>query len=140
MKLLTRETRYSKCSKYKYRLHQPILVEIEIYGYEIDLPFFKLQPDGLLILRKGYCWNGSNYSIDYKSRTASAVHDAGYQLMREGCIEKSHRKYIDQVYKEILIIKGLWVWHANFRYNMLRKLGGTSAKLAGKPDNRICEE
>ena len=112
----------------------------DIKGLSISTPFVRFRRDGTMAIRKGYAWNGSNWSIDWKSKTASMYHDAGYQLMRLGLLGKKHRVYFDELYRKILIEKGLWKVHANFRYIILRNLGGTSAKLTKEPENPVFEE
>jgi hypothetical protein len=131
---------YEKTDKYKYRVPWDITRQTEIFGFDIETPWIRLTKDGKLTGKKGYCWNGSNWSIDYKSREASCFHDILYQLMRMGLLPLYYRKYVDGLYREILLEKGLWQWHADFRYNMLRALGGTGAKLTDKPQNPIFEE
>lgn len=132
--------KYQKIDKYKYRLYESESRMTKIKGRSISTPFIRLRCDGTMRIRKHYAWNGSNWSIDWKSKTASMYHDAGYQLMKMGLLEKEHRKYFDEFYREILIEKGLWKVHADFRYTMLRNFGGTSAKLTDKPENPVFEE
>ena len=127
-------------SKYKYRNHENRARKTEIYGHFVAGRYFILRNDGLLTVRKDYLWNGSDWSFDWKSREASMFHDCLYQLMREGFIGQEHRMYSDGFYREILIENGLWKWHANFRYSVLRKIGGISAKLTKKPEHIILSE
>ncbi len=126
--------------KYKYRLYESESRMTDIKGLSISTPFVRLRRDGTMAIRKGYAWNGSNWSIDWKSKTASMYHDAGYQLMRLGMLDKKYREYLDELYRIILLEKGLWKLLADFRYTVLRNFGGTSAKLTGKPENPVFEE
>ena len=167
--------KYRKIDKYKYQLAEAEHRWTEIKEDAAHTHWIHLLPSGRLWIRKGYCWNGSNWSIDYKSRTASLYRDALYQLMRLGLIRRVlWRKYADELYRDILIEiwingikakyakkyakKGQWQitknilkaaekaelaiarQHINFRYTMLRKFGGTSAKLTCKPENVVYEE
>lgn len=131
---------YQKISKYKYRLAESEARKIGIKGLNVHTQYVSVWPSGNMVIHRGYAWNGSNWSIDYKSIEASCWHDAGYQLMRMGLIGQEHREYFDKLYRDILLEKGLWKWHANFRYMMLRNFGGTGAKLTDKPQNPIYEE
>lgn len=132
--------KYQKIDKYKYRLFQCEKRRTSIKGLSVNTRFINLATDGLMTIRTGYAWNGSNWSIDWKSLTATLFHDAGYQLMKLGLIGQEHREYFDGLYRDILLEKGLWKIHADFRYTMLRNFGGTSAKLTGKPENPVFEE
>ncbi len=132
--------KYRKIDKYKYQLAEDEIRQIDIKGLRVETPFIELWFNGEMKIKKGYAWNGSNWSIDYKSITASAFHDAGYQLMRIGGVDIDFRQHFDLLYRDILLEKGLVRFHANFRYNMLRAFGGTSAKLTGKPEDVVFEE
>ena len=133
--------KYRKIDKYKYQTTEPVSRVTDIKGLTIRVPsLIHLSADGRLRIGVGYTWNGSNWSIDYKSKTASLYHDCLYQLMREGYLPEKYREYADRLYRDILIEKGLWRFHANLRYNALRLFGGTSAKLTGKTENKIYEE
>ncbi len=86
-----------------------------------------------LVLYKGYRWNGSNVVRDTAAcMRASAVHDAICQLINEGKLDKSYRKYADQLYRKMMIEDGAWRWHAWFiRYAGLRLWAATKWTWAG---------
>ena len=131
---LTRKERAG--SKHKYEvtenyIHQCDLGErhLFIYGKDGKLyvaydPFTKQ-----LVIFKGYRWDGSTGVIDFLAcRRASAVHDALYQLMKEGKLDFKYRDYADQLYRDISIEDGMWRWHANLRYWGLKHFAGKYAK------------
>ncbi len=132
--------KYRKIDKYKYQSVDDESIMTPIKGIDIGTPFITLYESGLLVVYKKYAWNGSNWSSDKKSRTASFWHDVGYQLMRLGLLGLEHRKYFDQLYRDILIKKGLWKIHANIRYQILRLVGKVNAKPTGKKENVIFKE
>ena len=132
--------KYRKIDKYKYLTAASVVRKTKIKGIAFSTPYMALYKTGRMRIEKNYAWNGSSYSIDYNSIEASLFHDCLYQMMREGHLPKKCREYADKLYRDILIEKGLWKIHANLRYNALRMLGGTSAKLTGKPENKIYEE
>lgn len=134
------KVKYRKIDKYKYQLMESVIRQTSIGGQRILTPYIELWYNGEMKIMKSYAWNGSNWSLDWKSIEASMFHDAGYSLMQMGLLGQEHRKYFDKLYRDILIEKGLWKWHADFRYNILRKFGGTSAKLTDKPQNPIFKE
>jgi len=132
--------KYRKIDKYKYQLACDVERMTEIKGISIITPFIRLYKDGRLRIKKGYAWNGSNWSLDKNSLTASLFHDVGYQLMRLELLSLDWRQYFDGLYRNICIEKGVWVWHANLRYTMLRNFGLGGAKPTGKPEHQILEE
>jgi len=125
--------------QYKYKLHETMSKQTHILGVDVHTQYIVLTPNGTLTIRKGYCWNGSNWSIDWKSKEASCFHDCLYQIMRLGLVDIKHRAYADGLYRDILLEKGLWEFHANLRYQALRAFGGTSAKL-NENENKVYEE
>ncbi len=122
--------------KYKYRLDADYSYQTEIYGNDIDQPYIRLTPDGLLTLKKGYCWNGaSGPTWDTKScRRGSALHDAGYSLMALGLISTSYYKaHIDQVWlHDICIEDGMWEWRAGAWLWAVTQFGGNHIQVKGK--------
>jgi len=63
-----------------------------------------LADNGALVISKSYAWDGpSGPTIDTPDfMRASLVHDAMYQLMREGYISKDYRKRADDMFFKIL--------------------------------------
>lgn len=89
---------------YKYQLASAYRVMIEIYPLpRIATSFIALEPDGLLTISEGYAWDGpSGPAIDTSDlMQASLVHDALYQLMREGHLAYEHREAADRILQRI---------------------------------------
>lgn len=84
---------------YKYQLCEAYTVKIELFAQDIDSPYVKLTPNGDLSIIAGYAWDGpSGPAFDSKNfMRGSLVHDALYQLMREGLLDKSHRGIADRI-------------------------------------------
>ena len=68
-------------------------------------------------IKAGYAWDGpSGPTLDTKdAMRASLVHDAGYQLMREGFIDRAYKKDFDRLLHDIGIEDGMnsiraWIW------------------------------
>lgn len=120
-------------SGYKYQLAD---------SYEIRLPFFtpvfdtnhgfiKVTPDGLLIINEGYAWDGpSGPTVDTDNfMRGSLVHDALYQLMREGLLDREvYRQKADELLRQICIEDGMSSIRAWWVYQGVR-VGGRSATL-----------
>ena len=132
--------KYRKIDKYKYVLDEAVSRQTKIKGKIITNRFFDLVADGKLWVHTGYAWNGSNWSLDINSKTASLFHDCLYQMMRMGMIGQENREYADQLYRDICIEKGVWKIHANVRYWLLRQFGWGGARITGEPEDVVFEE
>lgn len=86
------------CGGYKYQLVEEYSVEVIIRPAEpIDMDYIALNTDGLLTVKKSYAWDGpSGPTFDTKNfMRGSLVHDALYQLMRDGYLPASFREQAD---------------------------------------------
>ncbi len=70
---------------------------------------------GCLSIYRGYCWDGaSGPTWDTPScRRGSLVHDALYQLMREGKLSTDHKSLADNLLHKLLLEDGMWKWRAD---------------------------
>jgi hypothetical protein len=103
---------------YKYQLAKDYRIKTTILPVkQLVTDYIMLWRDGLMVIRKGYAWDGaSGPTYDTKdSMRASLVHDALYQLMRLGLISETYRPYADALFFHILkedgmneIRAGLW--------------------------------
>ena len=97
---------------YKYQLKQEYRLTIPIRPTApIRSDFIELSAEGLLVIKKGYAWDGpSGPTIDTATfMRGSLVHDALYQLMREGRLDHDrHRGAADQLLHDICIEDGMW--------------------------------
>ena len=125
--------RYRKLKGYKYLL-------LDRYVHEGLLPFADMRVGnefcnierGFLYIRPGYAWDGpSGPTIDTDDFMAgSLVHDALYQLMREGLLDIRHRKYADELLRDICIAEGMPKWRAWYVYHSVRLFAKNSAVKA----------
>lgn len=92
--------------------------------------FVALEPNGLLSLRRGYAWDGpSGLTLDTRNfMRASAVHDALYQLMREGLLDSSQRRYADRLLRAMCRQDGMSRFRAWYVYRGVRAFGGLAAR------------
>jgi len=118
--------------KYKpRRLYKYVLAERTEFktGISIPIPAYigplKMKPDGTLIIDQGYAWDGpSGPTIDTKTfMRGSLIHDALYQLIREGVLSMSDRKRVDQILREICLEDGMAKFRAWYVYQGVRKFG-----------------
>lgn len=83
---------------YKYQIQEAYRVDIPIWpDADIKSAFVNLDSNGRLLIKEGYAWDGPSFpGIDTLNfMRGSLVHDALYQLMREGLLAKD--RYRDDV-------------------------------------------
>jgi hypothetical protein len=123
---------------YKYQLAQTCSTDISYCitpEKDINTEYLGLNDNGVLIIRKGYAWDGpSGPTIDTKNfMRGSLVHDALYQLIRMGFLEEDpHRKLADQILYDICREDGMSWIRAKWVYRGVRVGGG----YAADPSNR----
>jgi hypothetical protein len=106
---------------YKYQLKETCMFTIAIKPNEpVNTDFIDLDTNGNLTITKGYAWDGpSGPTIDTLTfMRGSLVHDALYQLMREGHLDNhSYRESADRILQKICKEDGMcslrawWVYH-----------------------------
>ena len=116
-------------SGYKYQLDEMYLQQVPIYGRIIESKYLFINQDGLLCIMDGYSWDGpSGIAIDTKSfMRGSLVHDALYQLIREGHLSEAHRLMADQLLREICLEDGMCKLRASWVYYGVRLFAGFAA-------------
>ena len=123
-------------SEYKYQLASDYRIKISIRpSDDIVTDFIELTAGGALRLVSGYAWDGpSGTVVDTKENMrASLVHDALYQLMRNGELNtRTYRKPADKIFREICKEDGVSSFRANVFYKALRRYG----KPAASPENK----
>ena len=89
-----KEYKYQLMSDYRYQTAIKVKKDVIINGFII------LSSLGLLTISKGYAWDGpSGPTFDTLNfMRGSLIHDALYQLMREGLLDhRQHRGTADQI-------------------------------------------
>lgn len=132
---------YRKLLKYKYQLVKDYKVVIPIKGKTILEDYIELYPNGILLIKKGYAWDGpSGPTIDTLSfMRGSLVHDVLYQLIRMRLLDLSYRKRADQIIRQICLEDGMSRIRAGYVYRSLRWFGGKAATPGTqKPDVITC--
>ena len=116
---------------YNYVLHEDHVENTSIKpGGFILTTFIRLDTDGVLWLRAGYAWDGaSGPAIDTRNfMRASLVHDALYQLMREGHLEQRWREAADRELVRICKEAGMWALRRAWVYAAIRVAGAQYAQ------------
>ena len=122
-------TRFRYKGGYKYQLQEGYRHAL-VASPDASLLGFIMVTQGELGFARGYAWDGpSGPTIDTKNfMRGSLVHDALYQLMREGRISEDYRKLADKTLYDICRADGMsWV-RAKFVYHAVRMFGGKHAR------------
>ena len=120
---------------FKYQLAESYETRIAVYpGGWIETDYIRLSPNGDLIIKAGYAWDGpSGPTIDTKSAMrGSLIHDALYQLMREELLDKEWRGPADWIYEKACVEDGMFKIRAWGHFRALRAFGAAAAH----PDNK----
>lgn len=122
-------------SGYKYQIASDYVVAVGI-KLTANTQFLVLNGDGDLFIKSGYAFDGpSGPSFDTKNfMRGSIVHDALYQLMREGHIPEDYREHADRLLQRMCIEDGMTAIRAWWVFKAVRFAGGPSAaRGSGKP-------
>jgi hypothetical protein len=116
-------------SGYKYQRVEEYSVAVIIRpAVPIDMDYIALTPDGLLTVKKSYAWDGpSGPTFDTKNfMRGSLVHDALYQLMRDGYLPATFREQADLELHRICREAGMSKFRAWYVLLGVRKGAGFS--------------
>lgn len=121
--------KYRNRRKYKYTLADSFPYET---GIEVEFPsntrYLEIDSAGHLLIKAGYAWDGATGFPDIKTiMKGSLVHDALYQLLREGVLKPADRNRADRILEEICIESGMSRWLADKVYRAVNLLGAKAA-------------
>jgi hypothetical protein len=123
-------------SGYKYQLVADYRLNVSVIPVQdIDTDFIALNTQGMLLIKKGYAWDGpSGPTIDTKSfMRGSLVHDALYQLMRNRHLSNTRwRAVADNELKRICLEDGMFRFRAAWVHRGVRVGGGPAADPASR--------
>lgn len=118
-------------SGYRYVLVEDYAVQLAHVRPERDIAteYIVLSRSGLLWIRHGYAWDGaSGPTIDTRSTMrGSLVHDALYQLIRDGLLDMDQRNDADQELCDICVEDGMYPWRAHLWLDTLGCMGAAAA-------------
>ncbi len=121
---------------YKYQLVEDYQVVVGIKPLTFILtPYIRLDVDGTLSIKEGYAWDGpSGPTVDTPNfMRGSLVHDALYQLLREGHLAQLLREAADQELRRLCLEDGMSSLRAWWVYRGVRLGGGPSARGGDPP-------
>ncbi len=134
--------RYRHLKGYKYELLETVAVDTGIKGSGIErCPYIAMWPCGRLFIFGHYAWDGpSGPTFDTKTfMRGSLAHDALYQLMREGLLDREHRKLADQLLRKICLEDGMNRFRAWYVYKAVRVFGRWTCTPRKNPRGKIVE-
>jgi len=122
---------------YKYQLRETYTIVIDINPTLPidDMEYLQLDVDGTLTIKKGYAWDGpSGPTIDTLTfMRGSLIHDALYQLMRDGRLDHNvYRETADRILQRICIEDGMWSLRAWWVYHGVRLFADPASDPASK--------
>lgn len=124
--------KYRKISSYKYQLVEPERVFTKDLP-DIDHDIWVSIKREIMTISEGYMWDGATVAIDTEAfMRASLVHDALYQLIREGRLDKSYKGYADNLMHQICLEDGMSRIRAWYVYLGVKWGGGKSIKAKSK--------
>ena len=124
-------------SGYKYQLAESYIIRVGIQIPDIIISYYlSVSTKGNLMIKKGYCWDGpSGPTVDTKNfMRGSLVHDALYQLMREGLLDQKWREQADKELKRICIEDGMSKIRAWWVYQAVRTFAKRCTDAENKKD------
>lgn len=116
---------------YKYQLAEDFICMVPVRpAKKIETEYISLTPEGTLLVRKGYAWDGpSGPTIDRPTNMrGSLAHDALYQLIRADLLQLEARKAADAVLLTLWLQDGMWPWLAKAEAWAVRKFAEDAAR------------
>jgi len=131
--------KYSK--GYKYQLQDDYIINLSELsgvvreGVSVAGPFLALYPAGALVIQQGYAWDGcSGPTVDTKNNMRGGlVHDALFQLMRQGVLTIAFFPIANRIFHRILREDGMSRFRAWLYY---RGVKTRFAKQSALPKNK----
>lgn len=115
---------------FKYQLAGDFSCQVDIYPEkDIDTEYITLTNTGILTIYEGYCWDGCSGPTwdDKGNMRAGLIHDALYQLIREGHLSQDCRDDADRELLRFCIKDGMMSFRAWYYYFAVRKFAGYAA-------------
>ena len=119
--------KYRKLHHWKYELMEADHVFIADFIPDCDTEYISIA-NNRLKCKERYAWDGASF-IAFDTRTimrASLFHDALYNLIKMGKLDKYYRKYADELFRTICLQDGMLSFRAWYCYQAVRIGGGLS--------------
>lgn len=123
-------------SGYRYKLDEAYLYPLPFPAQDATVPgAWVVIVNGQLVVTTGYAWDGASTGLPWtpkKFLRPSLVHDALYQMAREGQLPMERRKDADEVFYQLLRENLTRPLTTHLRYDVfigMRNLAGTLVAL-----------
>lgn len=121
-------------SGYRYVSQEAVLVDVgaELHA-PLNSPFASIAAEKLCVMSK-YAWDGASFTpflwlgTPTAWLTPSLVHDALYQLIREGLLDRQYRAAADRLFREMLLAREVWPVVAWVAYWSVRVFGNFAVR------------
>lgn len=116
-----------------YRLKENVIFSTCITGYSIETAFIHLKSDGMLTLDSSYVWDGATKAPDIDAvLLPSALHDAGYRLIRFNKLPLKEKGKIDRAFRdEILKFADGKSWPTKLKIKVIAEIYYTGVRWFG---------
>lgn len=129
-----RDTSMKYKSGYRYVSQEAVMVNVgpDLHA-PLQAPFASIAAESLCVMAK-YAWDGASFTpfkwigTPKAWLTPSLVHDALYQLFREGLLDRQYREAADRLFREMLIERGVWWIVAWGAYYAVRVFGNFAVR------------
>jgi hypothetical protein len=114
---------YRELKGWKYELLEHISTPINIHPKRVIVtPYIQIHDSRLFVLER-YAWDGPTVIPDSADlMLASLFHDALYQLIREGKLDRSFQKMADKLFKKIYISEATRLLSAKKKMTFVDKM------------------
>ena len=113
-------------SGYKYILAERYSIDLPI-RVRVQHDFMSLDLNGKLTIERGYVWDGASGPTwdDKHNMRGSLVHDALYQMMREGLLSQNYYHLANEIFRIILLEDGMsriraWLYYRGVETSIAR--------------------
>lgn len=132
--------KYRDITDKRYMTLSTVALETDVRGYNISADRYRLYPDGLLIVRPYYVWDGASGPVVQTSDSVKATlgHDVLYELMRLGSLPQSAKDDADRFLYTQLIRDGMNPVRALIWYRAVEAFGHANCR-PGTQDDKIRE-
>ena len=116
---------------YRFQVWEDYAIQTQMPG-DVVSDFYRLQ-SGLLIIRKGYAWDGASGPVTIQTDTnkiASLVHDVFFQMLRNKELPHDPCFHIaNQELRRLCLEDGMWRLRANYFYRAVESFGNAHAAV-----------
>lgn len=110
----------------RHALYEAYQGKTLLRGHDVNAPQATLLPNGVIVLKRGFMWDGPSGPAVNTLNTAipSAIHDALYELIELGFLPPETRRSADKTYRDSLKTWGVPAWRRALHYRGVSLFGG----------------